>query len=98
MRGRVRAFPDSRWRHGGYNATAFLCTSMASIGAFLTVWHLGVLCALLCAGIACLRASFADDAREFTAARHHVGSQAADRRAVDIQLNTARQLLHVGLA
>ncbi len=77
------------------HASAFIGAAPAGGGARLAVVDL-VFCALVCTGVANFRASHADRAAHFTAARHVGGGQAADFRAIDVERNAVGHFFGIG--
>lgn len=76
------------------NPPALGGTSTTGLCALLAMFHL-MLRAFLGARVTKLRTRVADRRCELTAARHIACGQAADLRAVDIQLDAACQFLDV---
>ena len=78
---------------GGHLAASF-CTTAARLGTAFTVIHI-VRAALFCAPVADVRAQLAGLLGERTIAGHRIGTQPADRRALDA---ASRAIIHAFLA
>src|SRR5580765_6468847 len=77
-------------RTGAGHAIAFLGAAAAGVGALPAMLH-RVAVAFPGAGLADVRAGFADQHGELATPAYEAGSQAADRGAIHVELDAARE-------
>lgn len=82
----------------GTHAAAFLGAAPACLGAFMAVLYVLVPFALFAAGVAYLGAEATNVPGQLAAASHVLGSEAADRGAIEVELYAASQVLHLRFA